>query len=47
MALTIGTKAPDFKTTDQDGNAVKLSDFKGKESSAVLLSKRSNTWLYG
>jgi peroxiredoxin Q/BCP len=31
MALTVGTKAPDFKTTDQDGNVVKLSDFKGKK----------------
>lgn len=31
MALQAGTKAPDFKTTDQDGNAVKLSDFKGKK----------------
>lgn len=31
MALTAGTKAPDFKTTDQDGNSVKLSDFKGKK----------------
>lgn len=31
MALQAGTKAPDFKTTDQDGGAVKLSDFKGKK----------------
>lgn len=31
MALQAGTKAPDFKTTDQDGNSVKLSDFKGKK----------------
>lgn len=29
--LTAGTKAPDFTTTDQDGKAVKLSDFKGKK----------------
>ena len=29
MALTVGTKAPDFKTLDQDGNSVSLSDFKG------------------
>lgn len=31
MALTVGTPAPDFKTTDQDGKEVKLSDFKGKK----------------
>lgn len=31
MALPAGTKVPDFKTTDQDGNTVKLSDFKGKK----------------
>ena len=31
MALAAGTKAPDFKTTDQDGNAVSLSDLKGKK----------------
>jgi len=31
MALTPGGKAPDFKTKDQDGNLVKLSDFKGKK----------------
>lgn len=31
MALTVGTKAPDFKTKDQDGKDVSLSDFKGKK----------------
>ncbi|PZR30258.1 MAG: thioredoxin-dependent thiol peroxidase [Azospira oryzae] len=31
MALKAGDKAPDFKTTDQDGNEVKLSSFKGKK----------------
>lgn len=29
--LKEGDKAPDFTTRDQDGNAVKLSDFKGKK----------------
>jgi len=28
--LKVGDKAPDFKTTDQDGNTVKLSDHKGE-----------------
>lgn len=31
MALTAGSKAPDFKTKDQDGNEVSLSSFKGKK----------------
>lgn len=31
MALQAGTLAPNFKTTDQDGNAISLSDFKGKK----------------
>ncbi len=31
MALNVGYKAPDFTTKDQDGNQVKLSDFKGKK----------------
>ena len=29
--LKIGDKAPNFTTNDQDGNAVRLSDFKGKK----------------
>jgi peroxiredoxin Q/BCP len=31
IALQPGDKAPDFITKDQDGNPVKLSDFKGKK----------------
>ena len=31
MALTVGTKAPNFKTKDQDGKEVSLSEFKGKK----------------
>lgn len=29
--LTEGAKAPDFKSTDQNGNPVSLKDFKGKK----------------
>jgi thioredoxin-dependent peroxiredoxin len=39
MALTVGTPAPNFKTTDQDGKQVSLSDLKGKK--VVLYS-----WLH-
>lgn len=28
--VKVGEKAPEFKLVDEDGNAVKLSDFKGK-----------------
>lgn len=31
MALVVGSKAPEFTTTDQDGNPIKLSQFKGKK----------------
>ena len=31
MKLKVGDTAPDFKTNDQDGNAVKLSSYKGQK----------------
>ncbi len=31
MSLKVGDKAPDFSVNDQQGNPVKLSDFKGKK----------------
>ncbi|MFC4874235.1 thioredoxin-dependent thiol peroxidase [Negadavirga shengliensis] len=31
MSLKVGQKAPDFESYDQDGNPIKLSDFKGKK----------------
>ncbi|WP_114779421.1 thioredoxin-dependent thiol peroxidase [Botryobacter ruber] len=31
MELKIGDKAPEFETTDQNGNPVKLSNYKGKK----------------
>ncbi len=30
MALEEGAKAPEFMLPDEDGNVVRLSDFKGK-----------------
>ncbi len=40
--LKVGDKAPDFKVKDQDGNDVKLSDFKGKNV-ALYFYPRDNT----
>ncbi|UZR93977.1 thioredoxin-dependent thiol peroxidase [Chondrinema litorale] len=31
MALEIGQKAPEFEAKDQDGNTIKLSDYKGEK----------------
>jgi len=31
MKINVGDKAPDFKSTDQDGKKVSLSDYKGKK----------------
>ena len=39
--LKVGDKVPDFTTTDQDGNAVSLSDFKGKKLIVFFYPKAS------
>ncbi len=31
MSIEVGKAAPDFESKDQDGNTIKLSDFKGKK----------------
>lgn len=31
MAVEVGQQAPDFESKDQDGNPVKLSDYRGKK----------------
>ncbi|TVP53606.1 MAG: thioredoxin-dependent thiol peroxidase [Mongoliibacter sp.] len=31
MSVEVGKAAPDFESKDQDGNTIKLSDFKGKK----------------
>lgn len=31
MALSVGTKAPDFSVPDQDGKTIRLSDYQGKK----------------
>jgi peroxiredoxin Q/BCP len=42
MPLEIGHKAPDFALPDEDGNTVKLSDFKGRRV-AVFFYSKANT----
>ena len=37
--LEVGDKAPAFKTTDQDGDAVSLGDFKGKKVALYFYPK--------
>jgi thioredoxin-dependent peroxiredoxin len=39
--LKPGDKAPDFQSQDQDGNPVKLSDFKGKKLVLFFYPKAS------
>lgn len=42
ITLKAGDKAPDFASTDQDGNPVKLADFKGKKL-VVYFYPKDNT----
>lgn len=41
MALEVGKKAPDFKLSDEEGNVVRLSDFKGKRLVVFFYPKAS------
>lgn len=40
--LQVGDKVPDFESTDQDGNLIKLSDYKGKKL-VVFFYPKANT----
>ncbi len=42
MPLDIGKKAPDFALSDEAGNVVKLSDYKGKRV-VVFFYPKANT----
>ena len=42
MSLKIGDKAPDFTLFNQDGEAVTLSSFKGKNVVVLLKGEYSN-----
>ena len=39
MTLSIGDKAPDFTSKDQNGNQISLSDFKGKKLALYFYPK--------
>lgn len=39
--LKVGDKAPDFSSVDQDGNAISLSDYKGKKLVVFFYPKAS------
>jgi peroxiredoxin Q/BCP len=41
--LASGTKAPDFTLNDQDGKAVRLADFHGKQNVVVYFYPRDDT----
>jgi thioredoxin-dependent peroxiredoxin len=43
MALEIGKKAPEFALPDEEGNTVKLSDFKGKRVVVFFYSKANTS----
>jgi peroxiredoxin len=38
VCLNVGEKAPDFELPDQDGNMVRLSDYKGKRNVLLALN---------
>ena len=44
--LQVGDLAPQFTLLNQDNQPISLSDFKGKKSTRVFLSKSLNTRLY-
>ena len=43
IALKAGDKAPDFKSTNQNGNTVNLSDFTGKKKLVLFFYPKAST----
>lgn len=39
MSLEVGQTAPEFESKDQDGNPIKLSDFRGKKLFYTFIPK--------
>ena len=46
MSLEVGQTAPDFESIDQDGNPIRLSDFKGQKGGIVFLPQDNTPGLY-
>ena len=44
--LKVGDTAPEINSVDQNGDKSTLEQYKGR-SSALLLSKRHDSWMYG
>ena len=42
----LNDKAPDFELKDNNGNSIKLSNYKDKTIVLYFLSKRFYSWLY-
>jgi len=42
-SLKAGDKAPDFNLTDQNGHAVRLADYRGKNSVILAFYIKANT----
>jgi peroxiredoxin len=43
MGLSVGDVAPDFEARDEQGNTVRLADFKGKSSVVLMFYPADNT----
>lgn len=43
MKLNVGDLAPEFELPDQDGQAVKLSDFRGRKNVVLAFYVLANT----
>lgn len=41
--VAIGQSAPDFSTIDEQGNPVKLADYKGKQAVALVFYPKDDT----
>ncbi len=46
MTVELGINAPDFALEANNGETVRLSDYKGKECGSILLSKGHDTWMH-
>ncbi len=43
MGISVGQDAPDFELKDEQGNAVRLADFRGKSAVVLMFYPKDNT----